>query len=114
MIHCPTSFESNTLSTYPLDVKLIRRHPPRSLSITPPCPPTSLRTGTSATPQKNITPRKKVLALFSGTVLICAAVTKAVDNRRTLIGRTARNQEPDGAIVAAAAGSRDPNLAARV
>jgi len=61
-------------------------------------------------PQKIFAPCKKVLARFSGTVLICAAVTKAVDNGPTPIGRTARNQEPEAATEAAAPGSREQNL----
>ena len=110
MIYCPTSFEPNTLSTYPTHVKLIRHHPLFSRSATPYPPPTTLLTRTSGSCQKTSAVCKKVLARFSSTVLLCPAVTKAVDNWPTPIGRTARNQAPEQAMVAAAPGSQEQDL----
>ena len=54
--------------------------------------------------RKKSWPLKKVLARFSGSVLICAAVTKAVDKHVTLIGRTSRIEPPGAASDAAAPG----------
>jgi len=105
-VPCLTSFESRTLPTHPTHVKRIRHNPFPS--------PTTLLTHTSTTPWENSIPCKKVLAPFPSTVLVCPAVTRAVDNRPTPIGRTARNQEPEAAMVPAAPGSQQQDLPDRV